>query len=155
MRVSRAGRDLTAGERRASVVPPTDYLRMGRLATACVLLLVAGLLGACGPDEIPPDTGVRGSVLIGPTCPVVRVGTECPDRAFQSVLEVQQVDGRVVAQAESDDAGRFQIALPPGDYVLVPAAPNPGAPPYASPLPFSVTQGVWTTLAVQFDSGIR
>ena len=127
---------------------------MGRSAAACVLLLM-GILGACGPNEIPPDTGVRGSVLIGPTCPVVRVGTECPDRPFQSVLKVNQTDGRVVAQAESDDAGRFQIALPPGDYILEPASPNPGAPPYAPPLPFTVTQGVWTTLTVQYDSGIR
>lgn len=128
---------------------------MARLVRACVLLMAVGMLGACGPDEIPPDTGVRGSVTIGPMCPVIQVDTECPDRPFQTAVEVQQADGRVVAKAESDEAGRFQIPLPPGSYVLVPAVPNPGAPPYASPLPFTVVQGDWTTLTVQYDSGIR
>jgi uncharacterized surface anchored protein len=93
--------------------------------------------------------------MIGPSCPVVQFGTDCPDRPFRSVLEIQRPDGRVVARAESDDAGRFEVALPPGDYILVPTAPSPGSAPHAAPLPFTVAQGVWTSLTVQYDSGIR
>lgn len=125
------------------------------LAAAFGALLLAVLIAGCGPGEVPPSTGVRGEVLIGPTCPVVRVGTECPDRPYPSELEVQRTDGRVVARAKTDASGRFEIALRPGDYILVPTSPAPGGPPYASPLPFTVTQAAWTSLTVQYDSGIR
>lgn len=154
-RSARAAEDITDGDCRSAGLSSPNRLITRRLAIALVSLLLAGILGACGPDAIPPDTGVRGNVLIGPACPVVQFGTECPDQPFQSLLEVQRADGHVVARVESDEAGWFEIALLPGDYILAPAPPNPGAPPYASPLPFTVTLGVWTTLTVQYDSGIR
>jgi hypothetical protein len=155
MRVGPKGSVPATAQRHVRGLVPAIHLHLGKIPAACALLAAVAILGACGPDEIPTDTGVKGSVVIGPTCPVIRVGTECPDRPFQTPLEVQQADGRVVARADSDEAGLFQIALPPGEYVLAPAGANPGAPPYASPIPFTVTQGAWTTLAVQYDSGIR
>lgn len=155
MRRCREGKRLNRDERRASV--PTSLGRWFArwLAAGIGALVVAAYIGGCGPNEVPPNTGVRGSVLIGPTCPVVQFGTDCPDQPYPSELEVQRTDGRVAAHAETDPSGRFEIALPPGDYILVPLSPHPGGLPFASPLPFTVTQGAWTNLTVQYDSGIR
>ena len=126
-----------------------------RLALGLAILLGLGWVTACGPDEVPPETGLRGGVLVGPMCPVVQMGTDCPDRPLQADLEVTRADRRVLARSRSDLAGKFEIPLAAGTYVLVPVPPNPGGPPYAAPIPFTVTEGEWTALTVQYDSGIR
>lgn len=107
------------------------------------------------PLSTPSGSGVEGQVWIGPTCPGAQVGTECPDKPYEAQLTITDLDGRVVARGQSGTDGFFQIPLAPGDYVLVPESPNPDIPPYARPIPFNVSPGVLTQLAVTYDSGIR
>ncbi len=126
-----------------------------RMAVGCAVLFALVWLTACGPNDVPADTGVRGTVLVGPMCPVVQMGTDCPDKPLQAELEVTGSDKKVIARSRSDFAGRFEIPLAPGDYTLVAVPPNPGGPPYAPSIMFSVSEGEWTTLKVQYDSGIR
>jgi hypothetical protein len=83
------------------------------------------------------------------------MGTDCPDKPLQAELQVTASDKKVIARGRSDFAGHFEIPLAPGDYMLVAVPPNPGGPPYAPSIPFSVTEGEWTMLTVQYDSGIR
>ena len=130
-------------------------MNLTRFSAGLAVLLSLGLLGACGPKDVPSGTGVRGTVLIGPMCPVIQIGTECPDRPFAADLEVTLPGGRVVARSRSDLSGTFEIPLAAGDYVLVAMPPNPGGPPSGPSLPFSVIEGQWTTLTVSYDSGIR
>jgi len=135
--------------------PQRQRVNLTRVCVGLAVLLSLGLLGACGPKDVPSGTGVRGTVLIGPMCPVIQMGTDCPDRPFAADLEVTLTGGRVVARSRSDFSGKFEIPLAAGEYVLVAVPPNPGSPPSGPSLPFSVIEGQWTTLTVSYDSGIR
>jgi hypothetical protein len=94
-------------------------------------------------------------VWVGPTCPVVQEGVDCPDSPLEADLEVQNASGRVVARSRSDAQGAYRIPLAPGDYTLVPLSPGEAGLPFASPLPLVITTGHWKKLDISYDSGIR
>ncbi len=112
------------------------------------------MLAACGSAP-PADTGVEGVVTIGPTCPVVQVGQDCPDQPYAADLTVANPHGKIIARATADADGRFRIALAPGDYVLEAKAANDSPFPAAATFPFAVQEGIWTHLDLTLDSGIR
>jgi len=119
-------------------------------------LVIAGVLvlAACGSPP-PADTGVEGQVTIGPTCPVVQVGQDCPDQPYAADLTVANTQGKIIVRASADADGQFRIALAPGDYVLE-AKASEGSPfPAAATFPFTVQEGIWTRLDLTLDSGIR
>jgi hypothetical protein len=121
------------------------------------LRLIAGvlmlLLAACSAQPTPTDSGVEGKVLIGPNCPVVQEGQECPDKPFQAAITINGSDHRMVAQVQTDAEGRFKIPLEPGEYILHPESPN--VMPYATEQTFEVEAGKFTQVTVNYDSGIR
>lgn len=110
-------------------------------------------LSTCSMDATPADSGIEGQVLIGPMCPVVQVGQECPDQPYQATLTVNSPNGRKIVQVQSDAQGRFKIPLAPGDYILHPESPN--GIPSASEQSFRVEAGKFTQMVVNYDSGIR
>jgi len=119
-------------------------------------LVLLALLTACGPDALlGPDArqGVDGTVLIGPQCPVVSVDDPCPDLPYEATIDVRVRDGGGVGSVRSDAEGRFRVGLKPGSYTLVPESGNPF--PTASPMDVDVLEGVYTTVTVSFDTGIR
>ena len=116
-----------------------------------VILLLFLLLSACSPN-IPPNTGVEGQVWIGPMCPVVREGEDCPDSPYQATLTITKPNGRRVAQIQSDENGYFQVELAPGEYILHPETEGIS---YAAEQSFAVLDGEFTFLTVSYDSGIR
>ncbi len=125
-----------------------------------LLVLVLGstvlLLAACGED-VPGtsiDAGVRGVVLAGPQCPVVQEGSPCPDEPMPGVKIRALQDGGVVGSARTDAEGRFELLLPPGDYVIEAVLPSPG-PPSAKPVSVSVPEGGFAHVTVLVDTGIR
>jgi hypothetical protein len=121
------------------------------------LRLIAGvlmlLLAACSVQPTPTDSGVEGKVLIGPNCPVVQEGQECPDKPYQATITINNSDNRMVAQVQTDAEGQFKIALEPGEYILHPESPN--VMPYATEQTFVVEAGKFTQVTVNYDSGIR
>jgi hypothetical protein len=103
-----------------------------------------------------PDSGIMGQVTIGPACPVMRVESPCPDKPYQATLVVKDPLGeKTIATIHTDADGRYRLALPEGDYRLVPSSPSPGAPPQSQPMPFHLESGQWLQLDVTYDSGIR
>ncbi len=83
--------------------------------------LVAGgvLLLGCGQL---PATGYRivsGTLAAGPTCPVERVGSPCPNRPLQTTVLIVSRFGRVVASTRSDGQGRYVVRVAPGSYLVV------------------------------------
>lgn len=101
-------------------------------------------------------SGIQGQVLIGPTCPgPVRAepSTQCADKPFQATFTVMNQSKQPVTQFQTDEQGHFQIALPPGTYILQPETPN--ALPRAADQTVTVTKGQFTDLQITFDSGIR
>ena len=116
-----------------------------------VLILVLATCSLYSPT--PRGSGVEGQVLLGPMCPVVEQGQECPDQPYQATLTVVDRNGIQITQFQSDAQGRFRVPLVPGDYVLHPESPN--GLPFAGDQPFSVETGRYTPITVNYDSGIR
>jgi hypothetical protein len=122
---------------------------------ALVLLFVS--LAACGTDgrgtEVTLHSGIRGSVQVGPQCPVEVEGSPCPDVPFHGFVSASDADGEV-ARAETDDDGTFEMPLPPGVYEVVAVIEDAG-PPTAVPQTVTVEDDAFTNLTLEVDSGIR
>jgi len=99
------------------------------------------------------DSGIEGIVTIGPTCPVERADSPCPDRSFEATIDIQDASGRRVAQVRSGADGRFRVSLEPGAYILHPLSTT--TPPYAADQTVSVARAAVTSVQIQYDSGIR
>lgn len=128
-----------------------------RRAILLVLLALTVLLAACGPSvpSAPPNTGIRGTVTLGPTCPVERVGEPPCITPLAAALAITSAeDGSVVARVSSGPDGAFQVDVPPGDYVIV---PEPGGDPFpfGQPVEVTVEAGAYTEVEVAYDTGIR
>ena len=117
--------------------------------TGVLILLIA----TCSAQPASADSGIEGNVLIGPNCPVVQQGQDCPDKPYQAALTINNPDGRMVAQVKTDEMGHFKIPLDPGEYILHPETPN--MIPFASEQTFTVNSGKFTKVTVTYDSGIR
>lgn len=112
-------------------------------------------LGKGTPSLLESDSGVEGYLWIGPMCPVVHEGTECPDQPYETEFTITDTEAEVVVMGKSDAEGFFHIPLLPGSYVFVPESGKPGVVPIADPVPFNVDLGSFTYLEITFDSGIR
>ena len=124
--------------------------------TLCLFVLLVAACGAQINDPVAPSvSGVKGQTILGPMCPVVRVGQDCPDQAYPASLTVRTPEGQEVTRLQSDAAGKFQINLPPGDYILHPENLNGSRMPTAADVPFTVLPDQFTNVIVTFDSGIR
>jgi len=118
------------------------------------MLSAAALLAACAGRVPSGDSGVEGKVSMGPMCPVVQAGTDCPDAPYAAVLVIENESGREVVRTESSAEGMFRVALNPGTYRLVPQ-PGENGMPWAEPVPVVVEQEAWTRVEIHYDSGIR
>ena len=106
------------------------------------------------PEPLPiGGTGVRGRVTAGPTCPVERPDQPCPPNPVHGRVDVLDATGRTVADATTDDEGRYAISLPSGQYTLrvLSDGPFPRCPDTA----VSVTEASPVTSNIDCDTGIR
>lgn len=100
-----------------------------------------------------PDSGIRGRVMIGPTCPVQRVGQPCV-RPYRVKIAIRsQPTSRLAATVRSSANGRFTVALAPGRYLLVPQTGRPY--PRSSPQAATVRPNRYTSVVISYDTGIR
>ena len=116
-----------------------------------VLILVLATCSIYSPT--PRGSGIEGQVLLGPMCPVVQEGQECPDQPYQATLTIIDRNGLQITQFQTDEQGRFSTPLVPGEYLLHPESPN--GIPFASDQTFVVETGSYTSITVHYDSGIR
>jgi hypothetical protein len=116
-----------------------------------VLILLLATCSIYNPT--PKGNGIEGQVLIGPMCPVVQQGQECPDQPYQATLTVNTSNGVRITQLRTDEQGHFKLPLVPGDYVLHPESPN--GIPSAGEQAFTVSSGQYTQITIHYDSGIR
>jgi len=128
------------------------------MKTTMVLLAIL-FMTACSPNTNDPseslDSGIEVQVLIGPMCPVVQIGTDCPDQPYQAALTIINSSGQEVMQFETDELGRYKAYLEPGQYTLHPESPEGAVLPRAGEQSFTVEAHQFTRIVVNYDSGIR
>jgi len=98
-------------------------------------------------------SGIEGQTLIGPTCPVERLDSPCPDKPYQATLVVLNQSGTEVKRFDTNADGLFRVELPPGTYTLAPQ--SPGRLPRAGQQAVQVTSGQFMSITITYDSGIR
>lgn len=122
-------------------------------------------VGRTGPNcEFAPcpaakiTGGIKGTVLLGPTCPVVRnpPDPQCADKLYSTALEVTTADGtQVIKKFSSDEKGEFSVALPAGEYIIRPGASKNILPRCSSSDIIKVIGNAYTEITVSCDTGIR
>ncbi len=115
----------------------------------------AGQAGQPCVTQLPKGT-LNGEVLAGPTCPVERAEQPCPPKPVPNrVVLIETTVGTVIAQATTDQQGRFTIALTPGTYDLL-VASGPGQfPIQRKPQRVTVLAGQTQQVQIMLDTGIR
>jgi len=111
------------------------------------------------PAPLPEviDSGVKGVVTIGPTCPVVREPADpnCADKPYKTTLVLSNTitgrNGGILIQTDAN--GAFSHLLTPGTYII--RSQNDAMYPRLAPVTFEVEKNKMTVLELQFDSGIR
>jgi len=132
---------------------------MKRLVVAVVLAFAVVGCSEIGLDfETPtPPSGIRGSVVLGPTCPTgSEPGAHDPVPCltpYAAELVVLDLENVVVERVTSGGDGKFTIDLPPGEYVITPEAGDPY--PIAQPVPVTVVAGQYVEVEINYDTGIR
>ena len=103
------------------------------------------------------ESGIEGQTLISPTHPgPVREGTPSSAPYAATLAIVAKANGREVARVKTGSDGRFRVALPPGEYRVVPVQERPGRfLPSASEEEVAVRPGQFTHVEIHFDSGMR
>ena len=146
---------MTGAGNRPGVPRRRKVMRSLAVALTASLALMLVACGGDAPDPTEaPTGGVRGVVTAGPQCPVVVAGSPCPDRPWRGTVRISAAQGDVVREVETDDRGRFEIALDAGSYVVV-AVTEPERMSTGSPQTVSVTDGGWAEVTLLIDTGIR
>ncbi len=120
------------------------------------LTLVVSTQQAVAPSILPYDSGVHGTVMLGPTCPVMRnpPDSTCADKPYATFVVVFRSSDPVHAYAmmQSDSRGQFSFKLPPGHYTL--GAGESNLPRCDHP---TVTVGPtgYASTTISCDTGIR
>jgi len=104
----------------------------------------------------PVETGLVGTVVLGPGTGLAGVGGRgSKPVAGARVIVSQREDGPEVASTLTDDAGRYEVALPPGTYRVTLETTASYRLTKDLPATITVGQGKTTTLNVLLDTGIR
>ena len=130
-----------------------------RLLIACLALVAVGCSEIGIPIETPtPPSGIRGTVVLGPTCPGPVEPGENPPVAcltpYAASLVVTDSEGAPVVRVTSSADGKFQVDLPPGEYVVTPAT-GADTYPIAQPVSVTVSAGQYSEVEINYDTGIR
>jgi hypothetical protein len=134
---------------------PVHHVRMRALFVCVSAVAAAALLaiGTASGASRTRDSGIRGTVLYGPTCPVQRPGRIC-ERPYAASITIRRAHTRaLVMRVHSGADGRFTARLAPGRYLLVPRNGHPY--PRARSQTVSVHRDSFTLATIHFDSGIR
>lgn len=117
-------------------------------------LAAVALLSAC--SSVPTDSGIAGTVTIGPTQPVATPGST-NSQPYSAELVFAPEGGAHLkrpATVKSAEDGTFRVNLAPGTYVIQ-AAETQGGPPTLAPITVVVEPHQFAEVEVGFDSGIR
>ena len=129
---------------------------MGRAFVSVIAATISALfcMTAMAETSIPGKSGIEGIILVSPIQPGPIRKDEGPTAApVRDTQFLVKAGDAIAAKFSTDGEGRFQVALPPGRYVVTP----PGAAPpigrwrfEADVVAGQVTKVTWTA-----DSSMR
>ena len=122
------------------------------------ILLIGLALCLAGCGTLPAtsmNSGIQGLVQVGPTCPVQRINSPCPPRPVAATVVVRNAQGAEVKRFQSAGDGSFKVDLAPGSYTLVGLPIGSSFLPRPIPTTATVVEGRYTSVDVEYDSGIR
>ena len=107
---------------------------------------------------LPIKSGVSGTVLLGPTCPVMRDPPDpaCADRPYQTTIQVIAVGSpksSPFTSVKTDEEGKYKVLLPPGEYALQPTGGS--VMPRCETKNITITSDTMIEVNLSCDSGIR
>jgi hypothetical protein len=112
--------------------------------------------GTTGGGILPYHSGIRGTVMAGPTCPVERNPPDpaCADKPLATTVAVFRKGNAVTpfATTKSNASGAFEFSIPPGDYVV---GAGESALPRCTQTPATVGPNTYTNITIECDTGIR
>ncbi|MEM7280944.1 MAG: carboxypeptidase-like regulatory domain-containing protein [Pseudomonadota bacterium] len=112
--------------------------------------IMAMTLPACASD-----TGVRGTVLMGPITPGPTRPNATDEAPVGATLMIYGKDQKKVVKIVSDKDGKFELSLPPGDYVIVPAKDTPVPFPHTQTTQVVVPTDGYAEVTIRLDTGMR
>lgn len=117
-----------------------------------------GLNCEFAPCPAQSASGIKGLVLLGPVCPVVKnpPDSQCADKPYSTKLAVSSADQpKIIKQFSSGQDGKFSVNLDPGQYIIIAAPSTTGFPRCSSRNIVDVVAGQYADTVVFCDSGIR
>lgn len=132
------------------------------VAATCLSISAASLplqnaVANAGPParDKEQSSGMKGKVLLGPTCPVETEPPDpnCAEKPYARGLLAVSRAGKMVAKAKTDRKGEFSIALPPGTYIITQLAQN--FYPRIHSEPIVIVKNKFTSVIIHGDTGIR
>jgi hypothetical protein len=121
------------------------------------LLLAAICVAGCANAAMPADaaeTGIRGTVLWGPVKPgpsKLGQADEAPLRASFTAVDA----GNKAVEFESDRSGHFEVALPPGEYTIVPDKKTPIPMAEKQTTQVTVPEDGFAVVIIRLDTGMK
>jgi len=122
-----------------------------RIAIALVVASIALAVGSLG-GSAATQSGIRGTVIKGPTTPVCREGIPCSAPAAGVVLVFAR-NGVEVARSKTLPNGSFRVVLAPGTYVVRTLRKFPIGGMHLRAV--RVLKGRFTVANFEIDTGIR
>ncbi len=119
------------------------------------------LMPTLPPTPLPRavvDSGIRGTISLGPTCPGPQRIDQICTQPYAATLIITRPDGTEAARVTSSEIdGSFSVDLPAGDYTIAPLK-DPQKPlpaPRPATVDVVVEAGAYTQIDIQFDTGMR
>lgn len=105
-------------------------------------------------NNVSNTSGIKGKVLLGPTCPVEISNNPCPDKAYSGLeIKIKNSSGRVLKTVVSAADGSFSTDLPAGKYELEYQTIIP--PKMTVNKEVIIESSKASNVNIQLDSGIR
>ena len=123
---------------------------------ACPAITATTASTTSGGGTVPATSGVRGTISLGPTCPVERIPPDpaCADKPYATAIMVYRSGSKTpFIIGNSNAAGVFSLPLSPGSYTL-----NAGSGtmlPRCAPVTVAVAANTYATTSISCDTGIR
>jgi len=121
------------------------------LRSAIALLIVASTACGTGAASSATRSGISGVVQAGPTCPVERPESPCPDRPVAGA-KITAKNGPTVGRTKSDETGHYKLRLKPGMYIVTASSDRVFG---CDTTQAKVVKHEYTNVTITCDTGIR